>query len=154
MSTVTIHIFFQNEHHSRYSCSIPWNREHIYCSCKFLSRFPMIMYIIMIYYDYQSEDTIHLFSSLISCFHHDNHYLTYMTRNSTNTVKSIVDTHYRQQVLILLRNRSSLESLTMSMPKTSHKCFTSGNSLVVLAYLQSSYLPVDERIILKQILTT
>lgn len=139
MSAVTIHIFFQNEHHSRYSCNIPWNREHIYHSCKFLSRFPMIMYIIMIYYDYQSEDTIHLFRSLISCFHHNNHYLTYITRNSTNTMKSIVNTHYMQQVLMLSRNRISLESLTMSMPKTSHNSVSLAEFLLLFWHTCNVY---------------
>ena len=47
----------------------------------------MIMYIIMIYYKYQSEDTIHIFRSLISYFNHDNHYLTHMARRGSKTVK-------------------------------------------------------------------
>ena len=65
-------------------------------------------------------------SYLISYFHNDNHYLIYIyiyiysKEKVPKLWKIIVGTNYMQQVLKLLRNRGSVDSWNMPMPKTSH----------------------------------
>lgn len=105
---MTEHIFLQNELHSKYSCSIPWNREEcIYHSCNYFSCFPMIMYF-MIYYEYQSEDKIHLFRSLILSATFIMTTITlHIWQEKVPKLLKIVNTNYKEQASVFKLSSSS-----------------------------------------------